>query len=281
MTDGTDGRLDRAPRENVLPTNRFLSPICRLPLLAVTLFACALFLILTTGADPAYADNSTTSFLINCSPPAILCSPAEQISFNAPVLAPTSVTYVAGSGHCEPVLVHISLDGEEKADPTVDVGGRVTIDLGAVAMGDHTLSLQGQFVNEGTCGSTDGLVHSWSGTVTIATAWPQVTLDPTSLSFGTQTIGTTSGPQTVTLTNSGNDTLTINSIVASADFGENDNCNGSVAAGASCSFSVTYSPTASDTGSGTLTIADNAPDSPQAIALSGCPAPAPPSQAKG
>ena len=98
---------------------------------------------------------------------------------------------------------------------------------------------------------------------------PTVTLAPASLTFAAQNIGTTSAAQTVTLTNGGTGTLTITSIAASAQYAETNTCNGSVAQGASCTVSVTFTPTASGTVSGTITFTDNATASPQTLALTG------------
>jgi hypothetical protein len=100
---------------------------------------------------------------------------------------------------------------------------------------------------------------------------PSVSLSPVSLSFGNQTVGTTSAARFSTLTNTGNATLTINSLQISGDFAfaGAGNCSGSVAAGASCSISVNFTPTTTGTRTGTVTIADNASNSPQTIPLTG------------
>ncbi len=98
---------------------------------------------------------------------------------------------------------------------------------------------------------------------------PAVTLSPTSLTFGTQLRNTTSPLQTVTLTNTGIASLTITSIRSSAYYAETNNCQSSLAAGASCTISVTFTPAANGTINGTISIADNATGSPQSIALSG------------
>jgi hypothetical protein len=76
-------------------------------------------------------------------------------------------------------------------------------------------------------------------------------------------VGSPSTAQSVTLSNTGNETLTITSIVPSGDFTQMNNCGTSVAAGASCTINVTFTPTATGTRSGSLAITDNAPNSPQ------------------
>jgi hypothetical protein len=103
---------------------------------------------------------------------------------------------------------------------------------------------------------------------------PAVTLSPVSLTFASQQVGTNSAPQTVTLTNSGTATLTIGSIVASGDFSQTSTCGASVAAGANCPISITFTPT-TGTRTGALTVTDNAAGRPQSIALNGTGTPPP------
>jgi hypothetical protein len=95
-------------------------------------------------------------------------------------------------------------------------------------------------------------------------------------------VGLTSSAQGITLNNTGNSILTVSSLAFSGtnatEFAETDNCGGSVAAGASCTINVTFSPTATGTRTGTLSITDNAtsPASPQIVTLTGTAIPAAP-----
>lgn len=98
---------------------------------------------------------------------------------------------------------------------------------------------------------------------------PVATLSTSGLTFGDQALGTTSAAQNVTLTNSGLATLTITSIAPSSDFGQTTICGGSVAPSLSCTISVTFTPTATGTRTGSITITDDASDSPQIISLTG------------
>ena len=95
------------------------------------------------------------------------------------------------------------------------------------------------------------------------------TVTPSTLTFASQTVGTTSAAQTVTVSNTGSAALTISSISASGDFAETNTCGGSVAVGANCTVSITFTPTASGTRTGTLSITDNVSGSPQTVTLSG------------
>jgi len=94
-----------------------------------------------------------------------------------------------------------------------------------------------------------------------------VTVSPTSLTFGAQQVGTTSAPQTVTLSNTGASAVSIRSISTSGDFAETNNCGASLAGNSSCTINVTFTPTATGTRTGTLTINDSA--GTQTVSLTG------------
>lgn len=103
--------------------------------------------------------------------------------------------------------------------------------------------------------------------VTSATA---VTVTPTSLSFGNVTVGNVSSAQTVTITNTGTQTLTFSGFQTGGDYSQTNTCtSNTLNVGQSCTVSVTFSPTASGARNGSLAISDNAAGSPQVVALSG------------
>src|SRR5207249_4233836 len=126
-------------------------------------------------------------------------------------------------------------------------------------------------VTDNASGSPQAVALRGSG-VSSSTSGPVVSLSPTSLAFGNQTVGTTSAVKYATLTNTGHATLTFSgSFAISGDFhfAGLGTCCSSVAAGASCFVSVKFTPTATGTRTGTVTLNDNAPNTPQRISLSG------------
>src|SRR5437867_6713694 len=126
-------------------------------------------------------------------------------------------------------------------------------------------------VTDNASGSPQAVVLSGSG-VSSSTTGPAVSLSPTSLAFGNQTVGTTSAVKYATLTNTGHATLTFSgSFAISGDFhfAGLGTCGSSVAAGASCTISVKFTPTATGTRTGTVTLNDNAPNTPQRVPLTG------------
>jgi hypothetical protein len=102
---------------------------------------------------------------------------------------------------------------------------------------------------------------------------PTITISRLSLSFGSVAVGTTSGADQVTLSGTGNAALSITGITITGadagDFAQSNNCGSSLAPGANCAISVTFTPSESGMRSGTLTITGNVAGGSQAISLTG------------
>jgi hypothetical protein len=92
---------------------------------------------------------------------------------------------------------------------------------------------------------------------------------PSSVSFGSITVGASSGAQTVTVSNPGPAAVSLASVGLTGPFSETNKCGTSLAAGASCTVSVTFAPTAAGSASGSLSVSSSAPGSPLTVALSG------------
>ncbi len=101
-----------------------------------------------------------------------------------------------------------------------------------------------------------------------------VTVTPAQYAFNPQTVGTTSAAANFTLTNGESGAINITGIQIAAPFGETNTCGSSVAAGQSCTISVTFAPTAPGPSAGTLSIADSGSNSPQNVAITGVGSPA-------
>ena len=97
---------------------------------------------------------------------------------------------------------------------------------------------------------------------------------PTSLAFPKVVVGKTSAAKKVTVSNTGDATLTISSITTSGPFArkagpKKTDCGTSLAVGATCTVRVTFTPTEAGTQTGDLIFTDNASGSPQQVPLSG------------
>jgi hypothetical protein len=135
-----------------------------------------------------------------------------------------------------------------------------TVGSGA-ALGTSTITISGV---------SGSLTNQTTLSLTVTASGPIVSLSPTSLTFPKTDVGETSSPKTVTLTNTGASILNISSIAPSGDFAiQSTTCGGTLAAKTKCAVKVTFTPTHAGTRTGALTFTDNAPGSPQAVALSG------------
>ena len=102
---------------------------------------------------------------------------------------------------------------------------------------------------------------------------PGFSLSPATLTFPNQDVGSTSTPQSATLTNVGNASLTLSSIQVTGsnahDFTLSNNCGTSLAASAQCTLTVSFAPSAAGARTASVTFTDNAAGSPQTLNLSG------------
>jgi YD repeat-containing protein len=100
-----------------------------------------------------------------------------------------------------------------------------------------------------------------NGSLSISTGW--------ALDFGSAEVGATVGPLGVVLRNPGGTAVSLSGTAVSGDFARSSGCGSSLAGGASCTINVSFTPTATGSRSGLLTINSSAPDSPQEVDLFG------------
>ncbi len=124
--------------------------------------------------------------------------------------------------------------------------------------------------------SSINAVPATTTTTTTATANTTagiLTLSPARIRFGSVTVGHTSSVLTTTLTNTGNASLTItNDAISAGDFnwGGKGTCDyGTLAPGASCSYSAKFTPTKTGSRTATITIYSTASNSTVTLPLSG------------
>jgi hypothetical protein len=98
-----------------------------------------------------------------------------------------------------------------------------------------------------------------------------VKLTPPDLVFGSQTVGTTSAPKHVQVTNSGSAHLTLSEIYLTGvdykEFSQSNNCRAIVAAGASCTITVTFTPKTVGKRSAFIGLIDTGGGTPQTVTL--------------
>ena len=102
---------------------------------------------------------------------------------------------------------------------------------------------------------------------------PILSVGPSSLAFGSQTLNVASATQFITLQNTGNAPANLSTInlTGSAMFAATNAgaCGNAIAAGSSCTLGFRFTPTAASAQSATLQVLSNALGSPHQVALSG------------
>jgi len=189
-------------------------------------------------------------------------SAAATVTLSDPRSVALSITSIAITGTNPGDFVQTNTCGGSVA---AEGNCAINITFTPLALGTRTASLT---ITDDAANSPQTVSLTGTG---VATA-PVAGVSPGSLTFGNQNLGTTSGSQPVTLSNTGNAALTITGMATSANFGQTNNCAGSVAASGSCTINVTFTPTATGTLTGTLTITDNSngvTGSTQSVTLSG------------
>jgi hypothetical protein len=121
---------------------------------------------------------------------------------------------------------------------------------------------------------TGSVSDSFTIAASVVSTAPAATLSPTSLNFGEVISGATSPPSAITLSNTGNAALDLTgsgisiSGANAAEFSQSNGCGSSVAAGASCTIDVTFTPgLTAGSETATLSVSNNAAGSPQQAAL--------------
>jgi hypothetical protein len=117
--------------------------------------------------------------------------------------------------------------------------------------------------------TANGTTGGDTGSATVLLNEPVIGLTPTSLTFAAEKVGTFSSPQMVTIDNPGATPLKVTSITLTGDYSETNNCPAKLTVGKSCTINVTFSPTATGTRTGVLSIKDSALSSVQKITLKG------------
>ncbi|MGC1967209.1 MAG: choice-of-anchor D domain-containing protein [Candidatus Acidiferrales bacterium] len=213
------------------------------------------------------------------------------ITDNAPVLESTQMVALTGTGAAS---LTVTLAGAGTGSVSSVPAG---INCGATCSADFTegtsVVLTATTTNGSTFAGWSGACTNTSGTCTVVMSQNQtvtatfnasssgsVTVTPSSLTFPSQNVGTTSSPMSVTVVNNGTATVTFAGFTVTgtnaSDFGvplpnSGMMCSptGTLAGGEYCQISVLFAPSASGTRTATLNVADSATGSPQKVTLSG------------
>ena len=199
------------------------------------------------GQSAVYCSNTYSSI-----PPIISNNDAYSLGGNGFALVCSGSTGTNGNISADPMLTggYKLLGGS----PAIDAGSNTAPNLPTQDLAGNPRIING---NGGSTAIVDMGAYEFV----------PVTLAPKSLNFGTQGVGSTT-TKTVTLTNAQNKSLNISSMTVPTGYMVSG-CGTSVAAFGSCSLTVTFHPLTTGSFKGTLSVKDDAGNSPQTVSLSG------------
>jgi hypothetical protein len=195
--------------------------------------------------------------------------------------APLTAT-LSNAGSAPLTLSNVTLGGMHSADFTRSgtCGAGTTVAAGAscsvvvsftpLAVGARTGNVT---ITHNASGGSTNLALTGTGVAAVPVV-PVVSLSPSAQTFGTLVVGMSSAAKAVSLANTGNAPLQLTALQLGgnnpADFAYTTNCpvNGSLAAGASCSINVAFTPSAIGARSALLSVVSNAMGAPN-VSLSG------------
>ena len=214
-----------------------------------------------TGATTTTVSLSSTSLSFGYVDVGVASTPQSATLTNTGVL-PLTISSIAVTGTDASSFVFSN-----------NCGTTLAPGAGCTIQGHFTPAAQGTLTASVTL--TDSPANSpqtiaLSGTGVTPTT---VTLLPATLSFGPETVGSSTGSQSATLTNTGTSTLGISSIVVGganpSSFVMANSCGSGLAPGATCTIHGHFAPAATGSLKAVVTINDTASGSPQTLTLTG------------
>ena len=250
-------------------------------MLRLTSVAAALFAFSLLAGCGGGSSNSTPP------PSAQLSISPTTISFGSAVVGSTGTAKTAtltNTGNASLTITSIVLSDTSNFSMTTGCGASLAASASCTLTFAFTPKSAAALsttvtISDSSSGSPQTITLTGTGTA----GAPQITFTPSAaLTFPNTTVGQTSAPQVLTVTNTGNAALTLSVGTlagASADFTSTTTCGTSLAPSANCTFTFAFTPQATGTLTAAIALTDNASNSPQNITLTGIGTPIPVPQA--
>lgn len=191
----------------------------------------------------------------------------------------TSVVTVSNTGNSELVLSNYAFTGTDPGDFSIDpLMTSCILTSGATLEAGQSCKIGFLFKPAGTGTRSANLLLNDNtvtdaNTIVLTGTGVKIAPSPSSLTFGSEAVGSSTATKQVTLTNPGSSTLSISSIAITgtdaSSFVLNYTCGSTLAAGASCLMNVAFHPATTGALTAEITITDNGGNSPQTVTLSG------------
>ncbi len=226
------------------------------------------------------ANALSTAFVTKLSPqdaPSVALNP-QQINFGSQPLNspsdPITVT-LTNAGSAPLSISSIAASGDFTQTNTCGssvAGGSGTCTLQVVFDPTSVGAETNQITITDDAGGTQGITVLGNGVLTGGS----LIFSPAKLTFAAQEVGTTSASQTALLVNNGNEAVTLTNITASAGYDQTNNCGNNfptvattLNVGQACQITVSFTPSASGTTTGSVVIASNAVKPSTSLSMSG------------
>jgi hypothetical protein len=228
----------------------------------------------TSTTVTAYAINAVSA----ATAPVALLSPTS-LTFNPATAGTTTAAQsitLTNTGNATLAISGIAIGGTNPSDfaiasnacgNSLAVGASCTIAITFTPASATTFSAA-LLIADNATGSPQTVAITGTGATALT---PQATLSPNPLTFPSTTVGVAATSLPITLSNPGTAALAISSIglTGSSSFGQTNSCGASLAAGASCTITVSFTPSATGALAATISVVDNATGSPQTVAITG------------
>ena len=243
-----------------------------------------------TPNSPGTASGSLTITSTAANSPSLVSLKGTGMSTSGPLdltITPTSLNFgtatVSHSSPTQTILVSnnssgsITVKGVNVSGPfasagntlpaTLNTGQSVTLNVTFTPTASGAAS--GNLTIASTAGNSPSVV-TLTGTGVSSSGPLDLTILPTSLSFGAVAVSDSSPAQTVVVSNDSSGSITVNAITVSVPFASTgDTLPKTLNIGESMTLDVTFTPTASGGASGSLTITSTAGNSPATVTLKG------------
>ena len=184
---------------------------------------------------------------------------------------PTVNTLQCYRGGLDAVVARLTPDGSGLLYSTflggsgADLASGIALDpTGRIVITGQTSSSNLPISTEAFQSFSTGLPDAFVARIAPSAAKSPIFSSPKSLSIGQAYVGVWSAPQTIPITNPGPQALTLTSITGSTNLKVASTCS-EVVPGGACSLSASLLASVTGNQSGTISVFDNAPDSPQTI----------------
>jgi len=192
---------------------------------------------------------------------------------------PETIQTSYGGGNSDAFVTKFNADGKTLAYSTYLGGGNYEVANGIALDGAGNAYVTGYTGSSDFFTTSGAFQTSYGGgnsDAFVAKIQPRldISVSPSSLDFGRQSVANLSSAHPLSVTNTGEATLNFTSFAVSGDFALDAGTTTCavatpLAVGNNCSIGVTFTPTATGTRTGALTITVNAPGSPHSVALTG------------